>query len=1284
MTAAASLPPPTRSQRLRRRLKTGAWVLLNLVLMVLLLLMWLTTTQTGLAFALSKIPAAFGISVKSKITQGSLSKGFESEDWEIEIPGSLITIKNLSLAWDRNALWKKRVHVRFLHIGQMNIQSTAYTPTEKKPPARLPETIRLPVRVDIDRIQVDGITSGDPKQPQPVMFAGRSAYHYADGRHEFRVDALNAPFGVITGTVAAQDGRPFPLNGRFDVVGEAEGKPLHGGLSIGGSLENPLLNGQLHGADSELVLDANLKPYAPLLNQKIQSLTLAGGFINPHAFIPTLPQANMSFSLLMRPSDSVPGALEGKAVMGNIAAQPADKNGIPFTRALGDFTINEQGVVEINALTARGLKNGLVALTGQIDTAHEEMALGAALHQLQAADVVSTALKGTLNGTVAVSGALDAPRAVWHLAAANLKSEGTLRLSNDRKARQQTLFLDNGSVSVAGGGALGLTGKLELYRDQNFEFALVSKALNPHQISTDYPVGAVNGSLVLTGTLAGKKPKLSGSLNLADSTLSQLPLTGKGIVDYQDNHLSRADTQITLGRNHLQTQGNFGASGDKLHLDIDAPNLEQFGFGLSGLLQAKGYLGGESKKPVLNLTGQARGFKVSNALTADELRFQLTASPELSQPVNIDLQGSNLKAGGTQINTVNLQVQGTGAAHTASAQTALLLDNKPYKLDLAARGGLDKQNQWKGTVSRLDLKGALNLILQNPVNVEAGSNRVSLSASRWSALGGSLNLQSFLWDKKTGLQSKGSAGGLQVEQLKAVLPIPLEQNLVLGADWDMNYSQNATGYFKVSRQSGDILLLYRNQKLALSKLEWLTRFENGRIANTLAADTQYGNINATLNLAQRFGNDISAAPIEGRIKADINDASKFKYFLPVGVDVAGELHADVAVGGRLNNPQFSGPLMGTHLKYRDYSSGIRLENGTLNSQLIGQKWQINALKFTDSQGDVTASGTVARTANAPADVDIDVVFNHYGILNQPERQLILSGKTNLLYAEKTGIALTGTLKVDKGLFDYPKEAPPALSEDVEVVGREKIEEEGAKTLIALNLALDLNNSFRFSGKGLDVLMGGVLNLTAKPGQEVQGIGTVKIIRGRYQAYGQNLVIKQGGITFSGSLNNPSLNLRAERYMSPVGAGVAVSGTVDNPRATLVANEPMSDKDKLSWLILGYAATGSDSDNAALATAAGALLAGNINQQTGLFDNIGLTSRQSRNPATGGMNPAEQMVTVGKNISRRFYVGYEYGIGTTDQAVKTIFRIGRGIQLILRVGTLSTSGEARYTIRFDHL
>ncbi len=118
------------------------------------------------------------------------------------------------------------------------------------------------------------------------------------------------------------------------------------------------------------------------------------------------------------------------------------------------------------------------------------------------------------------------------------------------------------------------------------------------------------------------------------------------------------------------------------------------------------------------------------------------------------------------------------------------------------------------------------------------------------------------------------------------------------------------------------------------------------------------------------------------------------------------------------------------------------------------------------------------------------------------------------------------------------------------------------------------------------------------------------------------------------------------------------------------------------MILGRASSGSAGDEAALSAAASAWLAGGINDRLGLVDELGFTSQQTRDSQTGEMNPAEQVITVGKRLTNDLYVSYLYGIASATQTVKLTYQINRALQAIGKVGTESVGGEIRYSIRFD--
>ena len=1265
----------------RRLLKTVLWSSVLLSASSAGFLYWLAATESGLRFGLYTLPELGGVKISSKTLKGTLWHGFSGEDWRIETPSADLTVSGLGLQWQPQELFSDGLlHIRHLSVGDLHITAKP-TPPKEEHPAKLPESISLPLAVKLDKLSVGKISSG--KAGNTFLLSAEASYDYDHKRHKLTLNSLQTPWSSTGGELEIQTASPFALQGTIRGGAELEGIAGGGEILLSGDLRRTAFKADLVGGKVSLKAEGLVGPFENSLDEQIDHILIKGHALNLAEFVPSAPQTDLDFDATIVPSPQKGLALEGSIDLSNSLAAPADQNGIPVRSILGEFTVGDSGILKVHDVTATLLEEGALILGGETDTDKNTFALEAILKNASLSDFVSQKYDDVFEGSLLLNGTYREPQAKWDIRGNRAGSTGELAIANDTANGQRSLNIIKVSLLPKDGGGLDIKGKLELFNDRLLEAEATSKNFNPGKLHPDFPVGSINGDIKLNGVLA--EEKFSGKMQFGNSVLSGAVLSGNADVLYEKQHLARAAADIRLGRNRVKTDGSFGKAGDRLNLDINAPELDKFGFGLGGALTAKGFLAGEPKSISADLSGSVRNLRVKQAVNIRELDFKAAASPDYSRPLNLQINGRELVIPGssgesTRIDTVNAAVSGTGMRHNIRSSGSMAMGGKNYKLDLEADGGLDKENRWKGTVGRLDLSGGFNLKLQNRMSLEAGAERVVLGTAQWSAMGGRLNLNSFVWDKKNGLTSKGTAANLNVAELESFFKMPVEHNLVLSADWDLAYSQNARGFLNVRQQSGDIVLPYRKQALGLNGLTLQTRFQNGRIDNQINGKTRYGNIGGNVGISQQFGHSIMQAPIGGNLKINIPDLAALKNLMPVGQSISGSLNAEATIGGRVGEPQLSGNLNGDNLYYVNRDLGVILDNGSLRSRLSGQQWQIQSLLFKRGNGNINLSGTVGWGGGVPA-VDVNAVFDKYGILDKPRRRLTASGNTRLHYDDKNGIILGGSLKVDEGHFGFQKSGMPELDDDVVVLGEPKKETRDSVPF-SMNIDLDLNDKVFFRGEGVDVTLGGRLKLTAQPKQDIQAVGTVAVVKGKYKAYGQDLNITKGTVSFVGPLSRPNLNIRAVRNLSPVGAGVEVLGNLENPRVTLVTNEPMSEKDKLSWLILNRASSGSDGDEAALSTAASAFLAGKLNDRIGLVDDFGLTSKRSRNAQTGELNPAEQVLTVGKQLSSELYLGYEFGLTSASQTVKLVYQLTRTIQAIVRVGSQSSGGEIKYVIRFD--
>ena len=91
----------------------------------------------------------------------------------------------------------------------------------------------------------------------------------------------------------------------------------------------------------------------------------------------------------------------------------------------------------------------------------------------------------------------------------------------------------------------------------------------------------------------------------------------------------------------------------------------------------------------------------------------------------------------------------------------------------------------------------------------------------------------------------------------------------------------------------------------------------------------------------------------------------------------------------------------------------------------------------------------------------------------------------------------------------------------------------------------------------------------------------------------------------------------------------------------------------------------------------------FNKKTGLIlDNIALSSNEKYDAATGEKSTSQPVVTLGKQLSRHLYMGYEVGVQGGSQAIRLIYSISQVLSVFTRLGKNSGQVGLKYHHRFD--
>ncbi|MBX3620682.1 MAG: translocation/assembly module TamB domain-containing protein [Rhizobacter sp.] len=403
--------------------------------------------------------------------------------------------------------------------------------------------------------------------------------------------------------------------------------------------------------------------------------------------------------------------------------------------------------------------------------------------------------------------------------------------------------------------------------------------------------------------------------------------------------------------------------------------------------------------------------------------------------------------------------------------------------------------------------------------------------------------------------------------------------------------------------------------------------------------------------------------LQGSLALNVADLAAWSAWLPAGWRVGGQLSADATLGGRLGAPDYRGRLTGSGLRVANLLQGVQLTDGELVLALHGQQATLERLRFRGGEGELLAHGS-AQLGAAPV-AQLQVQARHLLALGRIDRRVVLSGQA-ALNMNADDIRLRGRFSVDQGRIDISQADAPSLDEDVTVVqvhgkgpavASDADSSPGALAGAKVQLALDLGQDLRLRGRGLDTLLKGRLQITTPDG-ELAINGTLRTDEGTYTAYGQNLAIERGIIRFNGEIATPRLDILAVRPDIDVRVGVVVQGSAADPRVRLYSEPEMSEMDKLSWLVMGRAPEGMGrEDTALLQRAALALLAGERgNPSGGFLQKLGLDELSVARGDSGELR--DTVVTLGKQLSKRWFVAYERGLNAAVGSWQLIYRVAR--------------------------
>lgn len=935
-------------------------------------------------------------------------------------------------------------------------------------------------------------------------------------------------------------------------------------------------------------------------------------------------------------------------------------DGTATLRGHADFTDADNGQFKFS-INARGLTWGGKAAPTTLKSVAKPS---------QVAQTPATAAVTLETADLGFAGTVKAWAAIGTASLLRDKQRATVEF--DGRGNDQRMTLNTLKAKMPT-GALDGQGEVAWAPSLGWDFKATLSGFDPGYFAPEFK-GAIDGKLASTGaTRADGGLEIKASADQLGGRLRDRPLGGRGNFVMHGAATGKSDdafegeVALSLGGSRIDAKGKYAQA-----IDLDAKFAP---LQLNDLLpSAAGSVNG-----TLKLSGARTAPNIDADLTGSGLKYGDYKAASFSAKGRLPWQGRGgelaVRASeidvGLALSSLNIDARGAVESLQLQAQARSEVAN----LDLS--GHLDKRGAtWQGALASLQLapsKGA-SWGLQQPAQFRwDGRNGALSNACLASSSGGSL-CASADWPRR-GVDLKGQ--GLPLLLAQAYLPERADKRPwvlrgEIALDGELRPVGNGwRGQFNVSSAGGGLKFSERARRelLRYNELSLKASFDPNKLnAELKAGFNDDGRIDATI----ATGWD-AFAPLSGTVAVNTDELTWVELFSPDIVEPKGKLEGRITLGGTRSKPLLGGQARLSQFTTEVPSLGIVLQDGDvrLDAQPDGSARIAGSLR--SGEGTLNIDGSLGWQGD-----DTPLVLNLRGtnVLASDTRDLraVANPELTVRYAAKQPLNVTGKVTIPSARIDLERlDQGVSVSEDVVVLDPVNPEDTGSSPL-ELDLTLAVGDEVRLNGFGLEGKLGGQMRVRSRPGREMTANGALNI-EGRYTAYGQKLQITRGNLNWNnGPVSDPILDVRAEREVGAVKAGVDISGRVSSPQVNVWSDPASSQSEALAYLALGRPLSSVSGDenkqlNAASAalSAGGGLIASQLGAKIGLDDAGVMESR-----ALGG-----SVLGVGKYLSPRLYVGYGVSLLGTGQVLTLKYLLRKGFDIEVESSTLENRASINW-------
>jgi len=1270
-SAPATPPPRVRFYRKRRFWAWSGFTVLGLVLLALLLVYWLLQTVAGRDVLLAQVVARLpvGATLTWSKVDGPVAGPLVLHDLDFRYDDIHFTAERAYLDPDIRPLLGRKLQLDALQLKNASLNLAKSDEPFELPswPDSLPQ-IEMPLAIQADTIIIDGFRITQAQQPLIAIDTLRGGVEIANGEFRasqlkidsdlgyFRVDGRYLPRSDYDTDITIGARLPAPLGrtpARLGLV--ARGDLGHMEVAVAGNAPAPL--------QASVVFDGRTDPVWTA-SARTRELDLS-------LLVPGMDAGTSTPMALDFKADGKGGQanLQGSFKQGDIAVELA-----PSKIGLADQVLTV-APLQVKAFGGQARLQGKADFTDKENASLRFSIVANDLTFVPAADTTTAGAAAPVPVTLkearmGLAGTLKNWAAVGKASVEREKQ--TADLTFDVRGNDQAASIKQLLASTPG-GSLDVTGQVAWAPLLDWDVAAKLAGFDPGYFAPGWD-GKLSGALASKGRqLPPPAGSPAGTAGAYEATVDVPGIKGmlrKRTVDAQGKFALRGtqgegNVKLAVGSSRLTAKGSVG---DRLDIDaqLEPVNLDDLMPGSTGSLRGHVLVKGPRTAPDISADLVGNGLRWNDwSAEAISIKGRL---PWQGDSGTLAVQGRKVQVG-MLLDTLNVDARGSLSNLRLDAQTRNELGA------VALSGGVRQQGQaWRGDLSALriaPMKGdAWSLRAPATFSVQ-GSNFTLSDACLGAATGGAL-CASANWPRE-GLLVRGDA--LPLALVQPWLPPQSGRRMYLRGeltlDGRIRPRGNAfEGNFKVASMEGGI-------RLGDNARGELVRYDH------FSADVEMtpAQINAKLGVGFQGDGFVDAkvqtgwdanAPLTGELYMNIARLYWLELFSPDIVRPTGLIEGHVSLRGTRGTPSLGGEATLSKFKGEFPALGLTFDEGkgSFTAQPDGSA-KITA-QANSGQGTLFVDGGLSWFGDAQP-LQLHIHGENVLLANTSELRVIANPNLDFTLAG-TAMQLRGSVHVPEADLDLERlDRGTSVSEDVVVLDPVDPEETPTSPL-DMDLTVSLGDKVKMSGFGLKGALGGKMQVWSRPGREMTANGGLEV-SGRYKAYGQDLTITRGNLSWNyNAVADPRINIRAERTIGDVVAGIDVTGRAQSPRVDVWSTPAMSQSEALAYLVLGRSLTGASSDQAQQVNAASAaisagsgLLASQLGAKLGL-DDAGVS--QSR--ALGG-----SVIGVGKYISPKLYVGYGVSLVGSGSVLTLKYLLRRGFDVEVESSTVENRGSLNW-------